>query len=159
MSNVMNRLFTGAIAGATATVPMTMVMEALHEQLRGEPDRPLPPREITESVTAKAGVNDAIPEPDKETLTLVAHFGYGAACGALFGLMAPRNVAAAVGCGTLFGLGVWAGSYLGWLPALNVRHDARQDPPARNALMIAAHLVWGATAGLAVASGRREEHA
>mgnify|MGYP003705295489 CR=1 FL=1 len=49
-------------------------------------------------------------------------------------------------------------SYLGWLPALNVRHDAREDPPARSGLMIAAHAVWGAAAGYELSSGR-EQHA
>jgi uncharacterized membrane protein YagU involved in acid resistance len=155
----MNRLLIGAIAGTAATIPMTVVMETLHEQLLGEPPRPLPPREITESLTAKAGVNHAIPESGMQMLTLASHFGYGTVCGALFGLVAPRPMPAAMACGTLFGLGVWAGSYLGWLPAFDVRHDARHDPPARNGLMITAHLVWGATAGFIVASGRREQHA
>ncbi len=155
----MNRLLIGTIAGAAATIPMTVVMETLHERLPGEPPRPLPPREITESLTAKAGVNEQIPEPEMEALTLASHFGYGAVCGAIFGLVAPRQMPAAIACGTLFGLGVWAGSYMGWLPAFDVRHDARHDPPARNGLMIAAHRVWGATAGVVVASGRGKQHA
>jgi uncharacterized membrane protein YagU involved in acid resistance len=155
----MNRLLIGTIAGAAATVPMTLVMETLHEQLPDEPARPLPPREITESLAAKAGVNQEIPEREMEMLTLASHFGYGALCGAIFGLVAPRQMPAAIACGTLFGFGVWAGSYIGWLPAFNVRHDARHDPPARNGLMIASHLVWGATAGVVVASGRRKQHA
>lgn len=155
----MNRLLLGAAAGAAATVPMTMVMEKLHELLPGEPARPLPPREITESVAEKAGVAEEMAESDLEDLTLGAHFAYGAACGAALALIAPKKPAAAVGVGMLFGLGVWAGSYLGWLPALQVRHHARYDPPARNGLMIAAHIVWGAAAGLEIASARREEHA
>lgn len=155
----MNRLITGATAGLVATVPMTMVMELLHAQLPGEPARPLPPREITQSLAEKAGVDDRLSEREKQELTLVAHFGYGTACGALFGLVAPRGQFAAAGAGMLFGLGVWAGSYLGWLPAMHVRHDARKDPPARNGLMIAAHLVWGAAAGIVTASALGEKHA
>jgi hypothetical protein len=155
----MNRLLIGTIAGTAATVPMTIVMETLHERLPGEPPRPLPPREVTESFAAKAGVEDEIGEPEMQLLTLASHFGYGALCGALFGVVSPRPMPAAIACGTLFGFGVWAGSYLGWLPAFNVRHDARHDPPARNGLMIAAHLVWGVTAGAIVASGRRKQHA
>jgi hypothetical protein len=146
----MKHLLRGAAAGAAATVPMTIVMDALHEQLPGEPARPLPPREVTESLSAKAGVENDIAEEDMQSLTLAAHFGYGAACGAVLGLIAPRHPAAAIATGMLFGLGVWAGSYKGWLPAMNVRHDAKHDPPARTGLMIAAHLVWGAAAGLAL---------
>jgi hypothetical protein len=155
----MKRLLRGAAAGAAATVPMTVVMETLHEQLPGEPARPLPPREITESIASKAGVDEQIPEHHMEDLTLAAHFGYGAACGALLGAVAPKHPAGAVVTGMLFGLGVWAGSYKGWLPAFNIRHDAEHDPPARTGLMVVAHLVWGAAAGMMLSSGRREQHA
>jgi hypothetical protein len=155
----MYRWLKGAAAGAVATIPMTMAMEAMHRRLDGEPPAPLPPREITESLAEKAGAEPELSEEDLENLTLAAHVGYGALCGALFGAIAPRNRAAAFGAGLLFGTGVWVGSYLGWLPALNVRHHPKADPPARTGLMIAAHLVWGGTAGLIVGSGRREQDA
>jgi uncharacterized membrane protein YagU involved in acid resistance len=150
----MNGMLIGAAAGAAATLPMTAVMEALHERLDGEPARPLPPREVTDGMAAKAGVHDQLSEEDKQQLTLAAHFGYGAGCGALFGLIAPRNAPLAIAAGMAFGLGVWAGSYLGWLPAMGVRHHARHDPAERSGLMIAAHLVWGATAGSLIAASR-----
>lgn len=153
----MNRMLIGAAAGAAATLPMTMVMETLHERLDGEPARPLPPREITEGMVMQAGVHHGLDEREMQELTLAAHFGYGAGCGALFGLMAPRHPAAAVASGIVFGLAIWAGSYVGWLPALGVRHHAKHDPPARTGLMIAAHLVWGAATGsvLSVQRGTR----
>jgi len=50
--------------------------------------------------------------------------------------------------GIVFGLGVWAASYLAWLPALGILPPATEAPPRRNAVMIAAHIVWGAAAGL-----------
>jgi hypothetical protein len=150
----MTSMLIGAAAGAAATLPMTMVMEALHERLPGEPPQPLPPREITDSVAAKAGVHDDLGEKDKQDLTLAAHFGYGAACGGLFGMVAPRSAAAAIPAGVAFGLAVWTGSYLGWLPATGVRHHPRHDPPARTALMIAAHVAYGAATGAFVAAAR-----
>ena len=153
----MNGMLVGAAAGVAATVPMTMVMETLHRQLPGEPPRPLPPREVVEGAAVKAGVHRELDERDMQQLTLAAHFGYGAVCGAAFGLVAPRKLPAAAGVGMLFGLGVWAGSYLGWLPALGVRQPATVDPPARSGLMIAAHLVWGAAAGVIVASASRTQ--
>jgi uncharacterized membrane protein YagU involved in acid resistance len=143
----MNGILVGAAAGVAATVPMTFVMETLHERLPGEPPRPLPPREVTEGFAVKAGVHRELDERDMQQLTLAAHFGYGAACGAAFGLIAPRTVPRAMAAGMAFGLGVWAGSYLGWLPALGVRQPATQDPLARSGLMMAAHMVWGAATG------------
>lgn len=152
----MTRILIGAAAGAAATFPMTLTMEALHQALPGEPPRPLPPREVLEGLTAKAGVSHEVAEEEKQELTLAAHFGYGAACGALFALVAPRGPAA-VPAGIAFGLGVWASSYMGLLPALGIRHHARFDPAARSGLMIAAHAVWGASAGAIVgASGTQD---
>ena len=150
----MTNMLIGAAAGAAATLPMTVVMETLHERLPGEPAQPLPPREITEGVAAKAGVQGELGEREKQELTLAGHFGYGAVCGALFGMVAPRDSGAAVAAGVVFGLTVWAVSYLGWLPAAGVRHDARHDPPARTGLMIAAHVVYGAATGAFVAAAR-----
>jgi hypothetical protein len=150
----MNSLLVGAAAGAAATVPMTIVMETLHERLPGEPPRPLPPREVAEGFAVKAGAHRELDERDMQELTLAAHFGYGAACGAVFGAVAPRNMPGAITAGMVFGLGVWAGSYLGWLPALGVRQSATEDPPARSGLMIAAHVVWGAAAGAIVGASR-----
>ncbi len=142
----------GAAAGAAATLPMTIVMETLHEQLPGEPPRALPPREVTEGITVKVGVRREIDERQMQQLTLAGHVGYGAVCGAVFGLIAPRNVPAAMAAGMVFGLGVWAGSYLGLLPAIGVRQSATEDPSARSGLMIAAHMTWGAAAGAIIGS-------
>lgn len=150
----MNSMLIGAVAGAAATLPMTIAMERLHERLPGEPPRPLPPREIMEGVAAQAGVQDELREGEKEALTLAGHFGYGAACGALFGLAAPRSPVGAVAAGVAFGVSVWTASYLGWLPATGVRHHPKHDPPARTALMIAAHVVYGAATGAFVAAAR-----
>ena len=147
------RLLLGATAGTLATVPMTMVMETLHRRLPGEPERPLPPREVAEAMAVKAGVNDTLSEREIQTLALASHVCYGAATGALFAAIAPRKRSAIVVAGTAYGLGVWAASYLGWLPALGIRQPVTYDPPARNGLMIAAHLAFGTSLGIILAAG------
>ena len=151
----MHRVLAGAGAGAIATIPMTLVMEALHRRLPGEVPRPLPPREVAEAIAVKAGINRELSERDIQDLTLATHFGYGALCGAVFASVMPKQPAAAVASGVLFGLGVWAGSYLGWLPATGLRQPLRFDPIARSGLMIVAHVTWGVTAGLLLANHRR----
>jgi uncharacterized membrane protein YagU involved in acid resistance len=150
----MRGLLLGAAAGTAATVPMTVYWEVMHNRLPGEPPRPLPPREVVEALAVKAGVSRQLSETDIEWLALAAHVGYGAVTGALFGAMAPSG-SRAVGAGMLFGIGVWAASYLGWLPAAGVRHSPRYDVPARTALILTSHLVWGAATGLLLA-GRRK---
>jgi uncharacterized membrane protein YagU involved in acid resistance len=49
--------------------------------------------------------------------------------------------------GALTGLAVWAGSYLGWLPAAGILRPATRHPWRRNLLMIIAHVIWGVTLG------------
>ena len=145
----MNRILLGALAGLAATAPMTLAMKLMHEQLpRGE-RYPLPPRQVTEGVAEKAGVNEQLGEEERRAATWVSHFAYGTACGALYGALSggradERPVLAGVG----FGLAVWAGSYLGWLPAAGIISPATEHPARRNALMIGAHVVWGATTGI-----------
>jgi len=148
-----NDLIIAAAAGVVATVPMTILMEELHRTLPREHDGPLPPREVTEGVYERMGGDvAAVPEPNLEQATVVAHYGFGGAAGAIFPLVAPQGLPGAVGAGALYGVGVWTGSYLGLLPALGVRHHPRHDSAARTAMMIAAHVVWGVTLALIVRS-------
>ena len=147
----MRNVLAGAAAGVVATVPMTVVMETLHERLQGEVARPLPPREVAEGLAVKFGVHGDLSERDMQNLTLALHVGYAALTGAFFSAMAPRNAASGATAGALFGLGVWGTSYLGWLPAFGVRQPITYDPVARTGLMIAAHVTWGTVAGLILA--------
>jgi len=153
------RLACGAAAGFAATVPMTLFMEFLHHTLPRERrgalpappvtqrgGEPLPPHRITKRAVKKAGVDQELTEPQKQNLTLVSHFGYGTGMGAAYGLLAP-NVPEPVLGGIAFGLAVWAGSYLGWLPAAGLPPPATEDRAERNALMIGAHILWGGVLG------------
>ncbi len=147
----MNRILLGALAGLAATGPMTLAMKLMHEQLPREERYPLPPRQVTEGLAEKAGVNEHLEESEREAATWASHFAYGAACGALYGAVAGERVdGRPMLAGAGFGLAVWAGSYLGWLPAAGIISPATEHPARRNALMIAAHVIWGATTGAAV---------
>ena len=91
---------------------------------------------------------DDMHEHEKTAATLAAHFGYGAAAGAAYIPFAGKSGLAPAAEGALFGLAVWGGSYLGVMPATGLYSSAKDEPAARNALMIAAHLVWGASLGV-----------
>jgi hypothetical protein len=139
--NVVREILQGALAGLTATVPMTGAMELGHRRLPRHERYPLPPRQITMKVANSAGIAQHFTEEQKTGLTLVAHFAYGASMGALYGLLTRQNASAKTALP--FGLAVWAGSYLGLLPGLGILKPATQHPLRRNALMIGAHVVWG----------------
>jgi hypothetical protein len=122
-------------------------MELMAHRLPAPERTPLPPAEITARTGRKLGLWCG----SGPVATHAAHFGFGAATGALFGALGGRRPAQ----GIAYGLGVWGVSYLGWVPALSLMAPATRHPGRRNALMIAAHVVWGAT--LAALVGRITE--
>jgi hypothetical protein len=130
------RLLVGAVAGIVGTAAMSIAMQRLFERLPAHERYPLPPREIVERLGSAAA------EPGKRTQTLVAHVGFGAAAGALMALASPE---AGPRQGSAAAIVVWLASYFGWVPALRALPPASAHPPRRNALMIAVHLLWGAT--------------
>jgi uncharacterized membrane protein YagU involved in acid resistance len=127
------RLVIGGIAGFVATMAMTSAMRRLHAKLPAKERYPLTPREIVDATLAP-------PRAIAPDLTLVAHFAYGAGCGALIAAASPRI---GRGAGALAGGGIWLASYMGWIPAFGVLKPATGHPLRRNAVMIAAHFAWG----------------
>ena len=102
------------------------------------------------------GIRSKVTAEQHFALTMVGHFGYGMATGALYGLVAPRVTRKCIAAGAGYGLLVWGGSYLGLLPALGILSPATHHPLRRNILMIIAHLVWGLTLGCVIAMLRPE---
>lgn len=146
----MNKLVTGAVAGLIATAPMTAVMVLMHRDLPAHERYPLPPRRVTMEIAEGAGIKGRLDEPERQGLTLFSHFAYGATIGAVYAPLARKIPLPPALSGAGFGVAVWAGSYLGWIPAAGIMSPATEHPGRRNALMIAAHVVWGAVAGLLV---------
>lgn len=136
------RVILGAICGVVATGPMTVAMVLWHRHLPAREKYPLPPREITGAILQKSGVN--VGREALSAATLMAHFAYGGAAGGIYGLLPPGKVRAPIASGAMLGLGVWALSYLGILPALRILRPAGEHPARRNALMLGAHFIWGA---------------
>ena len=136
----------GAVAGVVATFAMTLAANELHGRLPIRERYPLPPREITEPL-----LPSRVSEPTITAATLASHAAFGAAAGAAFWPFFRASRHPALG-GIAYALGVWTASYFGWVPLTNRLKPAHKHPPRRNALMIAAHVVWGATLGLAARS-------
>lgn len=147
----MNKYLCGAIAGAAATVPMTLTMLWLNRKIPLHIREPLPPKQITVKVFKELGLEEAVDErTERDIVSLVNHFAYGTATGAIYAPLASAIDAPPVVKGVTFGLAVWALSYLGWLPALGILPSATEERGERNAVMIAAHVVWGGVLGIAL---------
>nr|BBH88261.1 hypothetical protein KTC_30120 [Thermosporothrix sp. COM3] len=138
----------GAISGCAGTAPMTIFMLLTQRLLPEGEQYALPPELITRDISRRLHLKLHWNKQLLLLATLISHFGYGATMGALYRLFSNRVALPAALKGTLFGLLIWGASYLVWMPLLGITPAAQREPGRRNALMIAAHVVWGATTGL-----------
>jgi putative membrane protein len=138
----MHRLIQGSLAGLAATVPMTAIIAA--GRAAGWLHTP-PPVAITENVAELAGEDPSRESAEFQAAWLGAHFAYGAVCGAAYTMLRPALPQPEPAGGLLFGGAVWGISYLGLMPALHLFPPATADLPSRQAVMIAAHAVFGLT--------------
>ena len=138
----------GALAGFLGTAPMTVFMLATQRFLPKGQQYELPPELIIKDLARRVHVRHHMNKVQILAATLVSHFGYGAVMGALYSPLAKKLPLPAVLKGAIFGVAVWASSYIGLLPLLGISESAHQEPVRRNLMMIAAHLVWGSAMGL-----------
>ena len=153
-SGTANKIFSGLAAGFAATIPMTLAMVWIWKRLPREEQYALPPQEIVTVFADKADLPVPITSGQHLAATGLSHFGFGAVTGAVYALYEDRLDAPPVVKGMAFALLVWGTSYLIVWPTLNVLKSAVRHPARRNAMMIAAHLAWGATLGPLVATGK-----
>lgn len=138
----MDRVFTGIWAGLIATGPMTLSFFKFFEEIFSVKRKPLPPSQLTAMIEKKVGVRPQT-QTGHANLTLMSHFLYGAGTGLVYSQTMGRIGGAPMAKGAVFGLVVWAASYLGWIPAMNLAPKAKKMNPARNSMMVISHLVWG----------------
>ncbi len=135
----------GAGRGLAGTVVMSIPMLVAGRPVMGTQ----PPKRITVGVLRRAGVRERS-ERQRNVAGTIAHLGFGATAGAVFTVaragLALRGPALPQGLG--YGVAVWAASYKGWVPALGVLPPPERDDPARQATLLAAHLLFGAVLGL-----------
>jgi hypothetical protein len=147
-------ILAGVAGGVTATAPMTAAMVAMHRELPPGLRYPLPPLPLTRQAMRAAGLPWPRDPEAGRALTMLAHFGYGGLVGAAWPAWS-RQFGRDPLSGVAFGLAVWAGSYLGWIPAVGLLEPATRHPHRRVGLMLAAHVVWGAATALAAEGARR----
>ena len=143
------KMMQGARAGLLATLPMTIFMQAAWMRLPARERYPLPPRQITRKLLQKVvAPRRKASERNQTLLTLLLHFLFGAMTGSLYGMFEDRIPLNRNVKGSLMGLAVWSGSYLGWIPGFGILSPATEHPWRRNLLIIVAHLVWGMVLGI-----------
>jgi hypothetical protein len=138
----MKKTLRGALAGLAGTLLMTAVIY-LGKAL-GLLQTP-PPKEITARAESDVGM---APGGSGFSLTwAAAHLGFGAAVGAMYPWVRGAFPGPPLAAGALYGLSVWFQAYVGVLPTLGLYPEPSEDNTSREAVMVAAHLVYGATVG------------
>ncbi len=140
--------FASILAGTMATVPMTLFLLAIHRFLPRWQRYALPPEEVTKELAQRTHLERYLNKPRLLAISLVSHFGYGATMGGLYGLLSGLIHLPALLKGTLFGIAIWAASYLGWMPLVHISAEAPREPLQRNLMMIVAHIIWGSVTGV-----------
>ena len=84
-----------------------------------------------------------IEQGEREGLAVGSHLLYGAAAGAVYGLVQDELALPAVAAGTAYGLVLWAAGYLGWMPAAGVLPRPWRQHPGDALVPVAAHVVYG----------------
>ncbi len=149
MQRDLRAIFDGAIGGAIGTVGMSALMLAAGKAgLMGEQ----PPDKIAGAALDALGVH----EPDakaQDAMATALHFAFGTGSGVLFGVLHRRLPFRVPGAlhGMLFAAIIWAASYQGWIPGLDIMPPASEDRPDRRRVMLLVHLVYGAILGIVVA--------
>ena len=87
-------------------------------------------------------------ESEKAIAADVVHYGFGAAMGLLYGLIAPVMPVVTVGAGAGFGAAVWLGAHAIIVPALGLARSPLRQPLTSEAREFVLHLAYGVTVGL-----------
>ena len=139
----------GAIAGFVGTLPMTIFMLSTQRFLPKGQRYDLPPEIITKDITERVHIRQHMNKAQVLAATTAAHFGYGAGMGMLYGILARRLPFNSALKGILFSLVIWAVSYQMVLPVIGIKESAQSETTRRNLMMIVAHIIWGASTGVA----------
>lgn len=149
MRPLLRAAMNGVFAGGIGTTTMTVFMRGT--QWVGLYHQDLPPTKITRAATNILGVKHRVSSRQETVLTGVAHWAFGMAGGALFGVISqkiarvPRWFS-----GLVFGLLVWGISYLGWVPALGILPQPWNQRGTHGLMPMLAHVIYGVTVGTVV---------
>jgi uncharacterized membrane protein YagU involved in acid resistance len=122
---------------------MVVAMTAARELAPSARWHALPPRQVVRGLAQRVGIARRRSPFERYAATAAGHFGYGGAAGALYPYASRVLPGPTLVRGALFGVGLWAAGYLGWVPATGILPPATRETAGRNAMNIAAHVVWG----------------
>ena len=103
------------------------------------------PQAMEEALAHKLGVGHGARPEYHHVTDHALHFGYGAALGALYGLVSPGGRQPVLARGLTFGGLAWALGAFVVLPALGGVRSPGRSRPSEIAINLGAHLIYGLT--------------
>src|SRR5690348_1346623 len=100
---ISQRVVLGGVSGFLATVPMSIAMQAMFERLPFFERYRLPPERISVKVLEEKVLGHRLGEPEHSIATTISHFGYGTACGLMYGAIGDLLPLPPVLRGMIFG--------------------------------------------------------
>jgi putative membrane protein len=130
----------GGLAGATLMGPLHAAAAKLSKQKppKGEDATEKVANALTTKVTGRKLSRSAKPKGGQ-----IVHLAFGAAMGALYGLLAERFSFVTAGSGALFGMAIYAGAHGLAVPALDLASGPLENRPAQEGTELASHLAYG----------------
>jgi hypothetical protein len=132
----------GAGAGTVASAAMGLVFLVAR---RAGIVRKVPPDAITETALDSIGVDP--PETAQHAASGMSHLAFGAAAGAVYGLLHRHLPVGPVVGGLAFAGVVMAASYEGWVPAMGALPPLHAQSRGGRLTLIAGHVVYGSLLG------------
>jgi uncharacterized membrane protein YagU involved in acid resistance len=149
--NTVNRAMLGAFAGVAGGLAMTAMVQKVAPKVVPEEMRPegFAPKKAVQWAEERAGKSEALSEDQEMKAAMGVHLGYSALGGAAYGIARDglRTVPAPL-MGAVMGLGVWAVSFEGWMPAVGIMERTTDKPVKKWPAPIMGHLIYGVVTAL-----------
>ena len=148
-------LVAGVMAGFLGGLLGAGAMSVAHSLVAGAGQRD--PSSPAQGDDATVKVGDALSrivrgrglsEEEKPAAGSAVHYGFGAAMGVMYGIVAAATRAATVGWGMGFGVAAWLGAHVIMVPALGLAPSPLRQPLPKEGLELAMHLLYGVTVDL-----------
>jgi uncharacterized membrane protein YagU involved in acid resistance len=161
------RISRGVIAGLVGGVIAAGVMSVVHKSFARiivgtRQQKPPPDQHQGEDATVKVAdgiarwlLHRSLPEDKKPLAGNLVHYAFGASVGAFYGGVAAVVPRVTTAVGLPFGVAVWLGAHVITVPALRLAEPPTRQPPSKEGLEFALHLVYGAVTELVRRLARR----
>jgi hypothetical protein len=149
MATTLARTARGGVAGLVGSAVMGGLF--LAARTLGVVSK-LAPEHITEAGMNEAGID--ADEGTDDVASVVAHLAFGAANGAVFGVVERWLPGPPVTRGLTYASGLLLASYEGWVPAAGILPPLRDQTPGGRWTLITGHAVYGAILGQLAGASR-----